>query len=206
MKVQFSDMARYLESSDIIDFGRQLPCEIMNLASEIKDYSEDEISYIKHAFVYVRDHISHSADVQGTTVTCKASEVLSAREGICYAKSHLLAALLRCNQIPTGFCYQRLILDDETAPQLILHGLNAVYVKRLDRWIRLDARGNKFGIDAQFSTEQERLAFLVRAEKGEEDIRTIFASPDEAVIQALTEHKSLEALWIHLPTELRATK
>lgn len=41
--------------------------------------------------------------------------------GICFAKSHLLAALLRCKSIPAGFCYQKLILDDETAPVLIYH-------------------------------------------------------------------------------------
>jgi len=202
MKLQFSDMTKYLEASDIIDFGCQSSCEVVALASEIKAYSEDEESYIKNAFEYVRDNIYHSADIKGNVVTCKASEVLRAREGICYAKSHLLAALLRCNQIPTGFCYQRLILDDETAPHLILHGLNAVYIERLKKWIRLDARGNKFGVDAQFSVGQEELAFSVRAEKGEDDILTIFASPDENVLTALTENKSLEALWINLPTEL----
>ena len=205
MKLQFSDMARYLEASDIIDFRCQLSCEITDLASEIKSYSADDISYIKHAFEYVKDNISHSADIQGNTVTCKASEVLRAREGTCYAKSHLLAALLRSNQIPTGFCYQRLLLDDETAPYLILHGLNAVYIERLNKWIRLDARGNKRGVNAQFSIVQEHLAFPVRVEKGEEDILTIFASPDEHVIKALTEHKSLEALWINLPTKLCTT-
>ena len=35
--------------------------------------------------------------------------------------------------IPTGLCYQRLILDDESKPYLILHGLNAVYIKELER-------------------------------------------------------------------------
>ena len=206
MKLQFSDMAHYLEANDIIDFGCQLSQEVTDLASEIKAYSKNDISYIKNAFEHVRDNISHSADIQGNAVTCKASEVLKAGEGICYAKSHLLAALLRCNQIPTGFCYQRIILDDEAAPYLILHGLNAVYVESLDKWIRLDARGNKLGVDAQFSTVQEKLAFPVRAEKGEEDILTIFASPDKSVIKALTVNKNLAALWLNLPTELCTTK
>ena len=133
MKLQFSDLARYLEANEIIDFECRDSCEITNLALEIKANSEDEISYIKNAFEYVRDSISHSADIQGNIVTCKASEVLRTKEGICYAKSHLLAALLRCNQIPTGFCYQRLILDDETAPYLIIHGLNAVYIEKFDK-------------------------------------------------------------------------
>ena len=46
-----------------------------------------------------------------------------------FAKSHLLAALLRYKSIPTGFCYQKLILDDETAPVLIYHGFNGVYIE-----------------------------------------------------------------------------
>jgi len=36
-------------------------------------------------------------------VTCKASDVLIYGTGYCYAKSHLLAALLRANAIPAGF-------------------------------------------------------------------------------------------------------
>lgn len=202
MKLQSKDLTQYLKASDIIDFGCQLSCEIAALALEIKAHSKDEISYIKNAFVYVRDKISHSADIQGCTVTSKASEVLMAKEGICYAKSHLLAALLRYNQIPAGFCYQKLILNDMIAPYLILHGLNAVYIESLGKWIRLDARGNKPGVDAQFSLTQERLAFPVRTDKGEEDIPIIFANPDENVIKALTENKKLEDLWDNLPTEL----
>lgn len=79
-------------------------------------------------------------------LTCTASEVLSAGHGICFAKSHLLAAILRCKSVPAGFCYQKLILDDETAPVLIYHGLNGVYIKEYQKWIRLDARGNKEGV------------------------------------------------------------
>ena len=66
--------------------------------------------------------------------------MLEAGHGICFAKSHLLAALLRCKSVPTGYCFQKLILDDETAPILVYHGLNGVYIKELKKWIRLDAR------------------------------------------------------------------
>ncbi|MCG2991451.1 transglutaminase-like domain-containing protein, partial [Escherichia coli] len=54
-----------------------------------------ELEKVKTAFEFVRDRISHSWDIQSTRVTCKASEVLKYKEGICYAKSNLLAALLR---------------------------------------------------------------------------------------------------------------
>ena len=202
MKLQTDDMSRYLESSDIIDFGNILSNEVSVLAFNIARYSKDEIECIKNAFEYVRDCISHSADINGKIVTCKASEVLKAKEGICFAKSHLLAAILRYNSIPAGFCYQRLILNDETAPYLTLHGLNAIFIQRLKKWIRLDARGNKPGVDAQFSLEHEQLAFHVRVEKGEENIPVIFAYPDENVVKALTNNKNLKTLWTNLPTTL----
>ena len=201
---QFNDLTRYLEASEVIDFGRDAVCPITDLSLKIAAYSKDEIDYIRNAFEYVRDHIFHSADINGSKVTCRASDVLLVREGICYAKAHLLAAVLRCNRIPAGFCYQRILLDDDLAPYLVLHGLNAVYIAKYDRWVRLDTRGNKPGVDAQFSLEQERLAFPVRAEKGEKDIPIVFACPDEGVIRALTVHESLDALWANLPTELHA--
>ena len=199
LKPQSGDIACYLAACDIIDFHTR---DIANLAQEIADRSADETAYVKNAFEYVRDCIAHSADINGNAVTCKASEVLRAKEGICHAKSHLLAALLRCKQIPAGFCYQRLLLDDDSAPCLILHGLNAVFIQELCKWIRLDARGNKPGVDAQFSLAQEKLAFAVRPEKGEEDIPVIFANPNPNVIAALAGSETFEALWANLPSEL----
>jgi len=118
-------------------------------------------------------------------VTCSASEVIKHGQGICYAKSHLLAALLRCLGIPTGFCYQKLVLDDDSKPWLIIHALNAVYLKSLKKWIRLDARGNKEGVNAQFSTNSEMLAFPVRSELSEETSPIIFAEPNYKCVNAL---------------------
>ena len=124
-------------------------------------------------------------DVQGVRVTCAASEVLRYREGLCYAKSHLLAALLRAQGIPTGFCYQRLLLGSTPAEGYVLHGLNAVYLASEARWIRLDVRGNKPGIDARFSIHEEHLAYTVQPALGEIDYPTIYAQPHPIVIQAL---------------------
>ena len=207
---QFNDMTRYLESSDILNFNypnaikpdNTQSLEVAELSYNITTYSENEIDFVKNAFEYVRDKIFHSADIAGKTVTCTAAEVLMAKEGICYAKSHLLAAILRANLFPTGFCYQLLVLNDETAPHLILHGLNAVYIEKVNKWIRLDARGNKKGVNAQFSLEQEQLAFHIRTEKGEKDIPIIFAEPDKNVVHALKSSQTIEALWSSLPTEL----
>lgn len=191
----------FLESSDIIDFE---DLRIIKLVEELRRSSRDKIDFIQRSFEYVRDEVSHSADVNGKVVTCSASEVLKEKQGICYAKSHLLAALLRANMIPCGFCYQRLILDDEKAKYLILHGLNAVYIEELKRWIRIDARGNKEGVNAEFSLDDEKLAFEVREEFGEEDIMIIFSKPDQNVLNKLNQHRTVLEIFADLPNELGA--
>lgn len=159
-------LEEYLKRDDVIDFENEA---ITKLADELFQKADSEIDFIKAAYEFVRDKISHSADINEDAVTCAASEVLKAGHGICFAKSHLIAALLHRKSVPAGFCYQKLILDDEVAPVLICHGLNGVYIKDRKKWIRLDARGNKAGVNAQFSLETERLAFAVRPELGEED-------------------------------------
>ena len=93
-------------------------------------------------------------------------------------------------------------MDDETAPVLIYHGLNGVYLDAYKKWIRLDARGNKEGVDAQFSIETEQLAFPIRPKWGEEDGLMIYPEPDEEIIKALRGNQSRARLWENLPTEL----
>lgn len=192
------DLKEYLKPTEIIDFGTQ---EIVDCANFLAQGLNGEILIAKRVYEFVRDEIYHSFDVKGKVVTCKASDVLREGEGICYTKSHLLAALLRSLGIPAGFCYQKLIFSDEN-PRLVLHGLNAVYLKEIDRWIRLDARGNKEGVNAQFSLEKEVLAFPVRSELGESDIRIVYADPNANVVSALERSKTLEELEKNLPTEL----
>lgn len=189
----------YLKEDDVIDFGNE---NITRLADELYQEAASEAEYIRKAYEFVRDHISHSADINEDVLTCCASEVLKAGHGICFAKSHLLAALLRYKSIPAGFCYQKLILDDDTAPVLIYHGLNGVYINEYKKWIRLDARGNKEGVNAQFSLDKEYLAFPVRPEKGEEDGFTIYPNPDKKVLERLRKYKTRTELWEDLPTEL----
>ncbi|MDE5718225.1 MAG: transglutaminase-like domain-containing protein, partial [Lachnospiraceae bacterium] len=171
-------------------------------ADELFQKAENELEFIRTAYEYVRDRISHSADSREDRITCTASEVLKAGHGICFAKSHLLAALLRCKAVPAGFCYQKLILDGETAPVLIYHGLNGVYCKDIGKWIRLDARGNKAGVNAQFSVETEQLAFAVRPETGEEDGLIVYPDPDKKILEKLGKYRTRTELWNDLPTEL----
>ena len=194
-----NNIEEYLKTDDVIDHNNEI---IVELADHLSQKADSEIEFIKAAYEYVRDHISHSADINEDIITCSASEVLKAGHGICFAKSHLLAALLRCKAIPTGFCYQKLILDDEAAPVLIYHGLNGVFIKEYKKWIRLDARGNKEGVDAQFSLDEECLAFPVREEKGEEDCFTVYPDPDEKILEKLRRNKTRTELWDDLPTVL----
>lgn len=193
------DISKYLVLDGVIDYESE---EIRKLSDALFEQAEDELAYIKAAYEFVRDNIVHSADAGEELITCSASEVLKAGHGICFAKSHLLVALLRCKGIPTGFCYQKLILDDETAPVLIYHGLIGVYIKELNKWVRLDARGNKEGVNAQFSIEEERLAFPIRPELGEVDDYTIYPNPDEKVLDRLQKYETRPQLWENLPAEL----
>lgn len=189
----------YLKCDDVVDYKNEAVAE---LADKLFKKSDNETEFIKLAYEFVRDNIAHSADINENAVTCTASEVLKAGHGICFAKAHLLAALLRCKSVPSGFCYQKIILDDETAPVLVYHGLNGVYVKDRKKWIRLDARGNKEGVNAQFSLETEQLAFPIRPQMGETDGFTVYPDPDIKIVEKLRKIKTRSELLNDLPTEL----
>lgn len=196
--IESNDINDYLKVSTLIDFDNPL---VKNIAEEIGKTESSELDRIKVIFEYVRDRIYHSADVKGTVVTCKASEVLKHGQGICYAKSHLLAALLRYHGIPTGFCYQKLLLSDEERC-LIIHGLNGVYLRSLDKWIRLDSRGNKEGVNSEFSIDVEILAFQVDESQGEEDLKVVYIEPDKNVVDSLNKYDTVEELFKNLPRNL----
>lgn len=165
--------------------------------------SQTEIEKVKIAFEFVRDKISHSWDIQGKRVTCKASDVLAYKEGICYAKSNLLAALLRSQAIPTGFGYQRLMLFDTPEKGYCIHALNVVFFKSINKWIRLDARGNKEGVDAQFSINEEKLAFPIDKGSREKNYPIIYVKPHLKTINVLEAHTDvLEMYKNHLPCSL----
>ena len=111
----------YLKDSRYVDFRAD---NIQKEAGRLFDGCGDECAKIKAAFEFVRDDVAHSWDIQSERITRTASEVLRYREGICYAKSMLLAALLRSAGIPTGFCYQRLTLGDTPDTGYCVHALN----------------------------------------------------------------------------------
>ncbi len=133
----------------------------------------------------------------------EASEVLIHSHGMCYIKSCLLAALLRAMKIPAGFCYQRLTLGDTPKSGYCIHALNAVFLSETGAWIRLDARGNKEGINAQFSLEAEQLAFPEREEYDERDYPTIYINPLKITMDTLQNNDNLLEMYMHhLPEEI----
>ncbi|MCC3411797.1 MAG: transglutaminase family protein [Microcoleus sp. PH2017_25_DOB_D_A] len=186
-------MKTYLAATDIID--RDHPA-ILALANKIASQHHTSEAIAQSSFEWVRDEIRHSYDYQMNPVTCRASDVLKHKTGYCFAKSHLLAALLRANNIPAGFCYQRLSFDDKGAPYT-LHGFNAVYLPDVG-WYRVDARGNRDNVNAQFTPPQEQLAFKIQFPE-EADFQTILSEPLRVVVEALQNHSTWDKLLLNLP-------
>ncbi|MGE3271744.1 MAG: transglutaminase family protein [Chloroflexota bacterium] len=188
----------YLRPSRLVDWTAP---EVLRLAVELGaadgDSADGEIPDIaRRCFVWVRDEVPHTLDHGDEVVTVSASDVLRERTGLCFAKSHLLVALLRANGIRAGFVYQRLALDDERRA-FCLHGLVAVDLPG-HGWYRCDPRGNKPGMSAQFTPPAERLAY--RANRpGETMFPKVFSEPVGIVVRALTVFDRASVLAVSLP-------
>ncbi|MFB6612860.1 transglutaminase family protein [Streptomyces sp. NPDC085524] len=209
---QNPDIHAYLASDEAIDHRHPL---VQETADALWSATGDAYSYAKTAFEFVRDTIPHSADSGDMRVSWRASDVIATRNGICYAKSHALVALLRAQGIPAGLCYQ-LLADDHSCSDSCsggagacpgganpaIHGLVALRLPGSERWARVDPRGNKPGVDARFSLDAERLAFPVRPELGEIDYPELYAAPHPAALKALQGSADRPELWRNLPTAL----
>lgn len=186
------DLSAYLAADEVIDHHHPL---VRQTAARLARDAEDSYAYARLAFEFVRDTIPHSQDSGDPRVTWRASDVLEQGTGICYAKSHALAALLRAEDIPTALCYQK--FD-------VVHGL--VAVRFHGAWHRQDPRGNKPGVDAQFSLDGERLAFVPDPKSNELDYPVLYAEPHPAVLDALKAAPDRAYLWKTLPTALRGRR
>ena len=186
-------MEAFLKTTEIIDWRTP---SVQSKAAELAKGASGELQIARRCYEWVRDNIQHRSDYHRNPVTCAASEVLSNGTGYCYAKSHLLAALLRANGIPAGFCYQRLSISDQ-GPPYSLHGLNAIYLAEFG-WYRVDSRGNKPGIDAQFCPPQERLAFHLNFPE-EKNFTEILPDPLPVVVTALRRYSRWDELYQNLP-------
>ena len=180
---------RYLEETEAIDYNNPI---IQEKVKELKQISQSQLDYIENAYRFVRDKIPHSWDIRSEIVSRKASDVLINKTGICWTKSCLLAALLRANGIPAGISYQLLTrADEDDRDGYVIHALNTVFISELNKWIRLDARGNKENVHAKFSLEEEKLAFPIRSQLGEIDYRDNNTDLDERLIHILQESNSI---------------
>lgn len=198
-QLESEDLTEYLEDNEYLTFTQS---PVKEKAAELfsgEMLSEKEL--IRWAFEFVRDEIKHSWDIQNSAVTQTAAEVLLAGHGICYGKSNLLAALLRSQRIPTGYCYQKLVLFDEGSTKYCIHAMNAVYVD--GRWLRIDARGNKPGIDAQLDFKTDTLAFHADEMKGERDYTIIYTKPNQQTMETLAKAVNSIEMYLHdLPENL----
>jgi len=168
----------------------------------IKEQTSNPEKQARIAFEIARDDIFHSFDTKQPLVTINAEDVLKSSEGICFSKSHLLVALLRGLSIPAGFCYQRVLrVPTDENSGFALHGLNAIYLREYG-WFRVDPRGNKPGVNSQFSIEPEQLAYTIHPHLGEVDYPTVYAKPLDSVIQSMQESATTQELFFNRPDSI----
>ncbi len=182
----------YLASSEVIDWQDSA---VRRQAEKLA--AETPVESARNCFEFVRDAIAHSLDINAGKLTCSASEVLNEGHGYCYARSHLLAALLRANGIPAGFDYQRLG-DGEGG--FVLHGITTLYLPGYG-WYRVDPRGNKPGVCAGFSPPLEQLAWQGDGD-GEVNYRMNLSQPLAQIVEALRQPLSVQQLLPRLPADI----
>lgn len=183
-------MSPFLRSTMIVNWDHP---EVLALASYLAKQVDDPQALITRTFNWVRDQIEHSWEYQKEAVPLKASEVLINKHGCCFAKSHLLAALLRANGISTGFAYQQ--VDNEWGTtQHRLHGFNTVYLPH-SGWYDLDARGSRQGVKTCFNPPEVSLTHPEgRRVKG------IWPNPLSCVVEALLNASHVRELYTTLPS------
>lgn len=194
MNFSDNDPSHYLGEDSVIDLSHS---SVKDLFRDLSAPQDDEVVFARRAFEHVRDVVRHSFDINDPRPSITASDAVVNGVGLCHAKAHLLVALLRSRNIPAGLCYQRI-----GTPQAgyAIHGLVALWLE--GAWHRVDPRGNKEGIDAQFSLTEERLAWAVTPSRGEIDYPGIHVHPDSAVIAALRATDNV--LTMRLPETLPA--
>ncbi|AJE03885.1 transglutaminase-like domain-containing protein [Geobacter pickeringii] len=190
------ELTPYLEHSPLVDW--QTPA-VRELARRLSTDTDTETAAA--CFAFVRDEIRHSNDIETAAMPLAASAVLAARTGLCFAKSHLLAALLRANGIPAGFGYVRLASQGAVSG-FCLHGFNTIRLHEFG-WVRADARGNNARVNTVFAPPGESLAYLPRRE-GEYFLAENYPRPLPLVVDAYARARDLESLRAALPDDRRA--
>lgn len=78
-----------------------------------------------------------------------------------------------------------------------MHGYNAVYLPEIG-WYRVDPRGNREGVNAQFTPPKEQLAYSVRLPE-EADFQSILAEPLPVVVETLQTYNSWDEVLFNPP-------
>ncbi|MCO6461745.1 MAG: transglutaminase family protein [Saprospiraceae bacterium] len=199
LRIESDNLEDYLKAiPPVIQFDTPL---VKNKIAEIKTAAGTAEERARLAFEIARDSVSHSFDSGNQVISISAEDALMNGDGICFAKAHLLAALLRGMGIPAGFCYQRVLKKGTVESGYALHGLNALYLEGIG-WFRVDPRGNKAGIDSQFNYATEQLAYPIRTELGEVDYPDVLVAPLPSVIESMRTSDNCRVLFDKRPESL----
>src|SRR5690554_1433516 len=200
-------MKLLIESDHLEDYLKEIPgiiefgtLYVYQQIQKITSQTTLSIERAKMAFEVARDEIKHSFDTGNQLITISAEKTLEHNEGICFAKSHLLVTLLRGMEIPAGFCYQRVLRKGTVESGYALHGLVAIYLDK--QWFRVDPRGNKPGIDAQFLIASEKLAYPIRTQLGEIDYPNVYVAPLTTVIDSMRTSLDSQELFYQRPEKI----
>lgn len=206
-RMEKSGLELFLEESYYVDFSAEI---IRRTAESLFRGKAADTDKARAAYEFVRDEIPHTFDLyhsiaekdggQGAApvqIAARASEVLRHKHGICHAKANLLAALLRATGIPCGFCFQHITLLDDDSVGYCLHAFNAALLD--GRWIRLDARGNRRGIRAEFSLAGPVLAFPPRPQFDEYFFPGIHHRPDGPTMEMLERADGIRHIMRNIP-------
>lgn len=234
------ELGRYLEDTITIDWQTPsvMACARRLLSADAgggaRSAEGEAAARVERLFRFVRDEIAHSFDLDPAAaeqlaarpaegfppsfvrrgIACRASETLALGHGLCFAKSHLLAALLRFAGHPTGFCYVRLV-DDEKPGRFVLHGFVAVHWQATESWILLDPRGNRgrlgepvrsgvpepIASDCRFEAPFS-LAYVPDPEEGESFLPFIYKRPGKRIVDFLERVPDEKTLRRSLPDSI----
>jgi hypothetical protein len=96
-----------------------------------------------------------------------------------------------------AYKFQHLTLADDDSIGYCVHCYNAIYIN--NRWIKVDARGNTNGRNAQFSLDIPILAFHNRQNYNEFFWPGIYANPHQDIMQMLDKATCLQDVLDNIP-------
>ena len=188
------DFELFLCEDEYIDYSSQ---NIIEKSNELFVDKHSIYDKVKIAFEFIQNEIPHSSTIPNPIITSRASSVLKYKTGICHSKANLLAALLRLQNIPTGFCYQHITLAEDDSKGYALHCFNAIYIN--NNWLKIDASNIIDGGNVPFSGDKPIFVYENRAEYDEYYFDGIWATADMKVMKLLEKAKNRNELFDRFP-------